>query len=236
MNHAILLVLLGLMLTMIGISEGSWFLIASWLGANFLVVGIAHLGGWHRVFGKRPDGALPLWSWLVFLPLLIYTSSVWHLMRLFSGEPAQNTVAPGLVVGRRQLSSEAREQFDNYVDLTAEFVEPLNIRKSQGYICFPILDGSAPHPERLRQAVNRLRPGKTFIHCAQGHGRTGLFAAAVLLTSCKVRTVDEALKFLQAVRPRIHLSRAQRQCLERFATNQQPDNILNRSVKRTRAG
>src|SRR5205809_1011561 len=105
---------------------------------------------------------------------------VWHLMRLISREPARNMVTQQLVVGRRLLAYEREDEFDNFVDLTAEFPEPFPIRSSPSYRSFPILDGSAPSPEALRVAVTSLRPGRTFIHCAQGHGRTGLFALAVL--------------------------------------------------------
>ena len=218
MKHAILLIIPGLILTGIGLAERGWFLFASWLGLDFLAVGIAHFGGCHRIFGKHADGTLPFWSWLVFLPLLLYTGAVWNLIRLFSREPARHIVAPDLVVGRRLLASEVQEQFANYVDLTAEFVEPSAIRKSPAYICLPILDGSAPDPELLREAVKKLRPGKTFIHCAQGHGRTGLFSTALLLNTGQARTVTEALAKLQNVRPRIRLSRAQRRCIEQFAS------------------
>jgi protein-tyrosine phosphatase len=217
MRRAVLLLILGLILAVIGFMEGGWFLIASWLGLNFLAVGIAHLKGWHRIFGKRSNGTLPSWGWLLFLPLLLYTSAVWHLMRIFSREPARNTVTPDLVVGRRLRASELQEQFANFVDLTSEFVEPASIRKSPGYVCVPILDGSAPDPEVLLAEVKKLRPGRTFIHCAQGHGRTGLFATAFLVAHRKARTVDEALAILRNVRPRIRLSRAQRECIDRLA-------------------
>jgi len=221
MKHGILLLILGLALTASGIAEGGWFLIAIWPGLNFLMAGIGYFRKWHRVFGKRPDGTLSLWGWLVFLPLLLYSAAVWRLLRPFAREPAHHTVTPDLVVGRRLLASELKEPFDNYVDLTAEFVEPVKIRSAPGYVCFPILDGSAPAPEALREAVLKLRPGKTFIHCAQGHGRTGLFATAVLLATGKAPTVDEGLAILQAVRPRIHLSAVQQKCIEQFAASQE---------------
>ena len=183
MSHRHVLVLLGVLLVVFGLVEGAWFLSAVWLGASFLVVGIAHGRGSHGVFGKRGDGTLPLWSWLLFFPLLVYIAAVWHLLRLISREPALNTVTDKLVVGRRLLPFEFRDHFDNYVDLTAEFREPCRIGRSPCYRSFPILDGSAPSPEALRSAVASLRPGRTYIHCAQGHGRTGLFALAVLLSS-----------------------------------------------------
>jgi protein-tyrosine phosphatase len=217
MSHRYLLILLGFGLMAIGIVERGWLLLILWLGADFLLLGIAHVRGVHRVFGKRQNGSIPLWSWLIFFPLLIYIAAVWHLIRFFSREPALNTVTSDLLVGRRLLSGECEGEFKNFVDLTAEFVEPSSIRKCPGYFCFPILDGAAPDTESLRRALSHLKPGRTFIHCAQGRGRTGLFALAVLLNSGAARTVEDGLRMLQVARPGIRLSREQRKCIEQFA-------------------
>ena len=214
MSNRHVLTLLGVVLVIFGLVERGWFLVMVWFGCDFLVLGIAHGRGWHRVFGKRANGTLPIWSWLVFLPLLIYTAIVWHLVRLFSREPARNAVTDQLVVGRRLLSFEVEGEFDNFVDLTAEFSEPSSIRRSPSYCSFPILDGGAPSPEALRAVVTSLRPGRTFVHCAQGHGRTGLFALAVLLSSGVVRSVDDGLRMLTAVRPAVRLNRAQLGCIQ----------------------
>jgi protein-tyrosine phosphatase len=65
--------------------------------------------------------------------------------------------------------------------------------------------------------VAQLGPGRIFIHCAQGHGRTGLFALAVLLHSGAVGSLEEGLRFLTAARPGIRLNREQRRCLDTFA-------------------
>lgn len=219
MSYRHLLTLLGFVLIVLGLVERNWFLIAVWFGCDFLVLGVAHGRGSHRVFGKQADGTLPLWSWLVFFPLLIYTTLVWHLMRLFSREPAHNAVTEQLVVGRRLLAFELEGEFDNYVDLTAEFAEPSSIRCSSSYRSFPILDGGAPTPEALRAAVASLRPGRTFIHCAQGHGRTGLFALAVLLKSGVARSVEDGMRMLSVVRPAIRLSREQHRCIQVYAQN-----------------
>lgn len=169
------------------------------------------------MFGKRPDGALPLWGWLIFVPMLSYMSAVWHLVRIFSREPARSVVTEQLVVGRRLLASELDGEFDNYVDLTAEFAEPSAIRRSPAYRSFPILNDAAPSPEALRAAVRSLRPGRTFIHCARGYGRTGLFALAVLLTSGVAHSVEDGLRMLRAVRPGIRLNREQHNCIQMYA-------------------
>ncbi len=218
MSRCLLLPLLGLSLVALGLVERGWWLLLLWLGLDFVTLGIAHAAGGHRVFGKRANGSLPLWSWIIFFPLLVYTSGVWHLIRLFSREASQNIVTDELVVGRRLLPSEVEHTVDHYIDLTAEFAEPHKIRESSRYRSFPILDGAAPSPEALAEAVDRFGQGKIFIHCAQGHGRTALFALAVLLKSAKARTVEEGLRMLQEVRPGIRLNRAQRRCIEAFAT------------------
>jgi hypothetical protein len=216
-SHRHLLILLGAVLIALGMAERGWVLVAVWLGCDFVVLGVAHGRGSHKVFGKRADGTLPWWSWLVFLPLLLYTTAVWHLIRAISREPVRNEVTGQLMVGRRLLASEFEGKFDNFVDLTAEFSEPSVIRRSPGYRCFPILDGAAPTPEALRAAVASLRPGRTYVHCAQGHGRTGLFALAVLLDSGVARSVEDGMRMLSAVRPAIRLSREQERCIEMYA-------------------
>jgi hypothetical protein len=178
MRYALTLSLLGITLISVGALRGGCLIPALWLGFNFLVLGIAHRMRAPRVFGKHPDGSLSPWGWLLFLPLLALTIAVWHLSRLLTREAAHNSFTENLVVGRRLLPSELPREFDNYVDLTAEFAEPSAVRRRSAYVCFPILDGGAPTPEALREAVGRMWPGTTFIHCAQGHGRTGLFALA----------------------------------------------------------
>jgi protein-tyrosine phosphatase len=189
----------------------------AWFGVDFIIVGAAYFRHAHGVFGKCRDGRLPLWSWILFLPYLAYTSLVWHLIRLLSREPACNEVSPSLIVGRRLINGEFPNGIINYVDLTAEFQEPKQARRSPGYFSFPILDTSAPEPRRLKEIIASLKPGRTFVHCAQGHGRTGLFALATLLANRRVTSVDDGLRVLQTARPGIRLSREQRRCLDEFS-------------------
>ena len=214
MSYRHLLVLLGIALILLGAIEGRCFFIIVWLGADFLILGIAHGRNAAGIFGKRKNGTLPLWSWILFLPLHLYTISVWYLLRSLSPEPAQNEISEQLVVGRRLLPSEVKGEFDTYIDLTAEFNEPYAIRRLRSYCNFPILDGGAPKPEELILAVANLKPGRTFIHCAQGHGRTGLFTLAVLLHTGAVESIETGLQMLATARPAIHLNKEQRHCIE----------------------
>ncbi len=50
----------------------------------------------------------------------------------------------------------------------------------------------------------------------QGHGRTGLFALAVLLSAGVTRSVEDDLRMLKAVRPGIRLSRDQHRCIQMY--------------------
>jgi hypothetical protein len=190
---------------------------AAWLGVNFAVVGVAYFIGAPGVLGKRPDGSLSVWSWILFLPLHLYISSGWHLLRLLSREAAQHAISDEMVIGRRLLPREVNGEYANYVDLTAEFSELASIRRRAGYLSFPILDGSAPDPNALAEAVSRLRPGRTYIHCAQGHGRSGLFTLAVLLKSGQAPSVEEGLRKIRAARPGVRLSQEQMRCIQSLA-------------------
>ena len=216
MNHRNSLILLALLLIALGFVQGGWYWLAFWPGSNFLAYGIAHACGWHGIFGKRQDGTLPIWSWVVFFPLLTYTWAVWHLARVLFSEPAYNTVADDLVIGRRLRSAEINLEFQNFIDLTAEFMEPHRIRQCSGYRSFSVLDGSAPTTARLQEFLLTLPPGRTFIHCAQGHGRTGLVAIAWMLQAGMVESVEAGLRKLKAVRPAVNLSKSQLRCVHEF--------------------
>lgn len=216
MGYRFPLTFLGLGMIGFGSIEGSWASLLVWLGLNFILLGIAHSRRSAQLFGKRSDGKLPLWSWIVFLPLHALNLLLWHSIRLLSSEPSQNTVTDRLVVGRRLLANEVEGSFDNYVDLTCEFPEPATIGKSPCYVLFPLLDGSAPSPEALQAVVASLRPGRTFVHCAQGHGRTGLFALALLLHSGQASNIENGMRLLLTARPGIRLNKEQRQCIEDY--------------------
>jgi len=217
MGYKYFLPLVGLLLVVAGALEGSWAWLAVWLGCGLLALALAHAKGVHSLFGKRPDGTLPLWAWLVFGPVLGYTLVAWHTGRIFNRKPACSVVTGELVIGRRLLASELDREFDNYVDLTAELAEPLAIRQIPAYRSFPILNDAAPLPDELRIAIRSLKPGHTYVHCGRGYHRSALFALAILLTSGVAHSVEDGLRMLTAARPGVRLNREQYKCIREYA-------------------
>jgi protein-tyrosine phosphatase len=217
MRYAITLTFLGIVMSAIGSQQGVIAIPLCWLGFNFVLLGTAHASKNHQIFGKRPDGTLPCWSWIVFCPLFILNFAVWQLFRALSSEPAINRITSDITIGRRLQASEHLGQFSNHVDLAAEFQEPEIFRRSKGYFSFPILDASSPTPDQLDEAIKRLSPGPTFIHCAQGHGRTGLFTLALLLHTRAVPTVSDGMKLLASFRPGVRLNADQRNCITLYS-------------------
>ncbi len=204
------------------VQMGFWW----WL-VDLAIVGVAYVFQLPGIYGKGTSGRLPVWSWFVYFPWHVFTRAVWYLDRRWDSQPGLQWVHETLAVGRRPMAGEVPGDFDHFVDLTAEFSEVRYYRQFPGYVCFPILDGTAPRPGSLLEAVRSVRFGKTFVHCAKGHGRTGLFAIAILLESGQVASPEEGLKLLQTVRPGVRLNRAQRNCLEQFlhlTSSRQPAN------------
>ena len=216
-DKAVVLMLLAVVLLWMGWPRLPASIPLVWLALNFAILSFAYLGNMPSIFGKRRDGTLPVWSQILFLPYRLYSWLAWSAWRQLTKEPASNRVTNELKVGRMQHADEVTEEVQNYVDLTAEFQESQTARQRPSYVAFPILDGTAPPPESLHLALRSLKPGRTFIHCAQGHGRTGLFAAAFLLQTKTAATVEQAMSLIQTARPGIHLSRRQRACLSEFS-------------------
>src|SRR4051812_48336896 len=148
------LAILGLALVALAIHGRGWAWLAAWVGFDFLALAFAHARGIHTIFGKRRDGTIAAWAWIVFLPMLAYMMALWRLQRV-RRKPPHDRITDELVIGRRLLPGELGAAFDNYVDLTAEFPEPAAIRASAAYRSFPILNDAAPAPEALHAAISR---------------------------------------------------------------------------------
>jgi protein-tyrosine phosphatase len=211
-KYAIVFSLLATVLVVNAFWAESWLAVAllGWAGASMGLVAAAYWLNAPGIFGKRPDGRIARLNRLALLPYGLLAHSVWLLSSRLSKEPAWQRIDERLVVGRRLLSSEVPGDFDAVLDLTCEFQETPRLRQSN-YTCLPMLDASAIEVAAIANAVEKAAasPGTLFVHCAQGHGRTGLIAALVLAKRTPGLTPREALARLQAIRPGIGLSRQQ---------------------------
>lgn len=220
MKYGILFSLIATLLIVVTVRSGGWSYLLLWPATSFSVValGYLHLGAW--VYGKRPNGLLSLFNQLLLFPFLIYLSTVWNLVRLVQRERPYHQLTPNVFIGRRLRSHEVPDMFENVVDLTCEFNETPRLR-SLTYRSFPILDASTPTPVQLMEWVNQVAGlnGTTFIHCAEGHGRTGLFAASLLLKIGLSKTPEEALSLVQSKRPSVRLSKGQFELLQSWQRN-----------------
>lgn len=79
---------------------------------------------------------------------------------------------------------------------------------------------SVPLTEELTSTISRIRTGTTYIHCAQGHGRTGLFALALLSTRGKVDSFEDGFSRIKNVRPGIGLNKTQETFISKFIAEQ----------------
>lgn len=223
-KYGVLFLTLAILCAAYAMMHRGWSWLMLWPALSYALCAAAWLGLGPRVLGKRYVGRMRTLNSVLLLPYLLYTWSVWHIYRLVNQERAYDQLTEDVLIGRRLLGSE-RPDCDVVVDLTSEFPEPAALRSGE-YISFPILDGfvpaATPMLDRVREVANR--EGIAFIHCAQGHGRTGLFAAALLLHEGSAANPDEALRLIQAKRPRARIGARQRQCLEAvFKLMQKPE-------------
>lgn len=200
-----------------------WWLLLLWPAASMLVVAAGYLGLGPSVFGKQPDGSVPWWIQLFLLPYLAAYWGCYPLVFLVNewlrGERPADEIAPGIYAGRRPAPHEIPPDVVQIVDLTCEYPVPPEIAAKYRYRTLPILDGTVPPLADLAALVEELAasPGPLLIHCAIGHGRTGLVACALLLARGLARDPEEAVQIAKEKRPFIHLNSLQRALLDQFA-------------------
>ena len=203
-------VLVGISLIFLGFWISGVWLIASWLGLGFVLTGLGYAVNKPAIYGKNDKGGFPFWALLVYLPFFLYFLIMWHLVQWLIRENAYDWVTDTLVIGRRLSRKNYPVGVENYVDLTAEFYEPKAVIEKVNYIFLPILDGNFPDIQQLNAAFDKLANGIAYIHCGQGHGRTGLFTILLLAKRGMVSTPEEALAFLKSKRPKLALTAKQK--------------------------
>jgi len=200
----------GLLLYMAADRGGAHWLLM-WPAANCAAVAAAYFGPGGRIFGKRLDGSRSpaVVAWMS--PFLAVQYFTWTLQVLLSSEPCYNEAAPGVFVGRRPRAGEHPPGLDLVVDVTAEFPKPGYHPGGVEYAALPTLDAFVPEPALYAALVTRAAAARTvLVHCANGHGRSAAFVAALLVRRRVAKDVDEAMEMVRRARPACRLNPAQR--------------------------
>jgi protein-tyrosine phosphatase len=194
-----------------------WYvgLLGGWTAIAFGWVATAYALDRPGLLMKRADGSQPLWLWLVLGPYLaLVRFSFWLYCRLTWRRLPVAEIVPGLWFARRlgrEEASNAGAPWVSLLDLAAEFPRPAVV--VQHYRSLPLLDGAIPTDEQLEQAAGwisqQLPAGPVLVHCAFGHGRTGLTVLHWLLQNNHVTDVAAGVERLKQLRPGFDLSRSQ---------------------------
>lgn len=193
-----------------------WVLL--WPALAFLMVAVAYVAQSPAPFGKVGLRFRTGRRVLLF-PYSAVVTVLWHVLRIVERRAPWNRLTPELVIGRRLLGHEYPPGTASVVDLTCELAAVLPEDDVVTYLSVPILDAGWPEPARLLATVRTIRdlPRPIYLHCAQGHGRTALVAAAILLAEGDAKTAEEALGRVRAVRPGVRVNGGQRRVLEQLA-------------------
>ena len=215
--YAITLNILGGMLLYLSIQISNIFImiIFFWLGIDLILIALGYLLNNEKVFNKKENGKIYTINKIILLPYLLYTQIIWYLVIIFSKEDKFNQITEELIIGRRLLK-EIPKDVINCIDLTCEFDESKKIISKINYISIPILDGNTPNILLLEKGLDKLKKGKTYVHCAQGHGRTGVLAIILLVKSNKCKTYSDAIKLIQENRKKLKLNKKQSNFIKQY--------------------
>ena len=218
MIYAFLFSLLAAYLVLVAANVGGFAWLLLWPALSVTLLASAYALGAPRVLGKRPDGRVAWWAWPTLGPVLGTLGGLWHLLNWVRHEAACHEVAPGVWLGRRPLRGEIPAGVRLVVDLTAEFAKAPGVGAGHEYVCLPTLDGLAPGAVEVEELLGKIDAcgGPVYVHCALGHGRSALVAAAVLLRRGVVGDVRAAETHLRERRPGVRLKGAQRRLLARM--------------------
>jgi protein-tyrosine phosphatase len=187
-----------------------------WPAAALLLVGAGYVGLGSWVTGKRADGTFRWHTALVLMPYLAAAELAWYAVRVLGQDEPWREVARGLYLGRRVQHWELPARVGLVLDMTAEFVEPLEVRSGRLYLCVPTLDGAPPDSELLARALVKVLPfqGNVYVHCAAGYGRSAMAMAVLLVGRGIARDLDHAIELMRRERARVRLRTSQRRRAE----------------------
>jgi predicted protein tyrosine phosphatase len=197
-----------------------WGGVLLWPAAACFLAATAYFGLGPGIY-RKVEGRLTLSTRLLLAPLLVgQTLSLWYYRRQCRPwDEATRRVWIGGKLSDRMAAEAVRKGVSAVLDLTAEFSEAAPLLATR-YLNVPILDLTAPTPEQLDRCVAFLSEnaaqGTVYVHCKIGYSRSAAVVGAYLLKSRTVRSADEAMARLRAVRPSIVIRPEAADALYRF--------------------
>jgi hypothetical protein len=177
---------------------------------NEIVPGL-YVGGWPRRRDQVPAGA----------SVLDVTCELPRVPQQQHGSAAANGDSSGGGSGSSGSDAEARplRQRRAAAARSASSSTAGPASSSARYLNLPVWDTHAPTPQAIDRAVAwalaERRAGRgVYVHCAHGHGRSATVAGAVLIASGAARDASDAVRVMQAARPRVRLNRRQAAALD----------------------
>ena len=195
----------------------SVWLIFLWPAVDLLVLGSVYLVDGNcgvLLLGKsQVSGKLSPISIFIFLPYLFGAFVFWRIKHLWKGEHVCDKVAHGIWVGRYPLHLSvddprfAEQPLKIVVDLTGEFPTRRAFHGRTTYLCAPSLDGLLADPRVLLDTARAVitsydaeRNHSVYVHCANGHGRSGLFAGILMVMRGDCSSLEEARVLMKSRR------------------------------------
>jgi len=181
-----------------------------WPALSLLLVALAYGVLGPAAFAKDGDGHLSVAARLLFAPYLLgafVNSRIWT-----RAEPRRVEVCDGVFLGRFPGASDLGG-IATVIDLTAEFSRPGG---DVVWRAFPSVDLVAPDAALLARAAEAIdaAEGPVLVVCALGYGRSVAVLAVWLVRSGRAATVEDALRRLRRVRPRLSPRPAQIAAME----------------------
>ena len=165
------------------------------------------------VLGKSPKRSFFALIFVLNFPFIVAYWMLWILRHGFSkNDPVNRIKDTNISISQWPIFGVSPEKYDIVIDLTSEM--PAIYPVSGKYISLPNMDGVSLCRWDIPLEFDRNQ--QILVHCAQGRGRSAVYAAMLLKELGYAATADIAYELIKQSRPSVHLTHAQLKQLRRY--------------------